>query len=414
MKRLRSLKSPLATCVAMGLLLGTLGGNARAEICLATGNQNQKTGTENGYHYELWNPVEDTSPTDECMTNNAGATFSGRWTNALDYLARRGVYYGASGQTWRQRGGFKFTYSANWQPQYVSGGNSSIGVYGWVRRVNNTGTLAEFYITENWYQWNHGQDSTAVSMGTIAVNGHVYEVIRTTRTGQPTPWGNSNFYQYVSVRKDRGTNNQTPSPAGVMSGTINVGQHFAAWEKLGLDMTGELYEIAFLAEGYKSSGTVNVTQLDITSVAAPTSVATDLSSYNVTTAEDGGNIVGWSCLADTYDCRDVSIVLTNGTSGTSFCKNATVTVEPYHARWLVGGLNPGTCTLNLISPDGTQSSKATINSTAATSMAKSLEYRAMGNKGGEQIYVTAQWEPLPEPHAHHLLPDLHGHDLWRG
>ena len=56
----------------------------------------------------------------------------------------------------------------------------------------------------------------------------------------------------MSVRKDRGTNNQSPSPAGVISGTINVGQHFAAWEKLGLDMTGELYEIAFLAEGYKS------------------------------------------------------------------------------------------------------------------------------------------------------------------
>ena len=113
------------------------------------------------------------------MTNNAGATFSGRWTNAPDYLARRGVYYGTTGQSWQQRGGLQFTYSANWQPQFVSGGNSSLGVYGWVHRVNNTGTLAEFYIIENWYQWNHGQDSTAVSMGTIAVNGPVYEVIRT-------------------------------------------------------------------------------------------------------------------------------------------------------------------------------------------------------------------------------------------
>jgi len=353
------------------------------EQCL--NDRNQKTGGGTNDHWELWNPVNDA---DNCITLGAGATFSGRWDNAQDYLARRGVFYGSgTNQNWKQRGGLQFKYTANWQPQFVSGGNSSIGVYGWVHQYGSTGATAEFYIIENWYQWNHAQDTTAQSMGVIAVNGVVYEVIKTTRTNQPTPWGNQNFSQYVSVRKDRGTPNQTPSPAGTISGTINIGQHFAAWEKLGLNMSGELYEVAFLAEGYRSTGTVSVSQLDISTLTAPTSVAVDFSSYSFSVSDEYTNIVGWTCAPDTYNCSDVSVVLTNGTSGTSFCRNATVSVTPYHARWLVGGLNPGTCTFSLISPDGTKSATATLNVSAGTAMSRAVEYRAMGNKGGEQLFV---------------------------
>jgi hypothetical protein len=392
MNRIQSSKTFLRLCLALGLCaLGMQAANAQStEYCLST-SSNQKTGDVNGFHYELWNTQGASGPTDECMTPKAGATFSGRWTNAADYLARRGYNYGSTGQTWRQRGGLKFAYTANWQPQFVANGNSSIGVYGWVHQANGKGSTAEFYIIEDWYQWNHSLDGTAQSMGLIAVNGVVYEVIKTTRTMQPTPWGTQNFNQYVSVRKDRGTSNPPPaaSPAGTISGTINIGQHFAAWEKFGLDMTGELYEVSFLAEGYGSTGTVDVSQLDISTVAAPTSVATDFGSYNVDTTADGGNIVGWTCQPDTYaNCGDVSVVLTNGTSGTSFCKNATVGVTSYHGFWLVDGLNPGTCTFSLISPDGTLSNGATINVSQGSSMARSLEYRALGNKGGEQIYLT--------------------------
>lgn len=367
---------------AAGLLLLGMQ-TAYAEECL--GSTNRITGGGTNDHWELWNPVNDA---DACMTPGTGAKFSGRWDNADDYLARRGVYYGSSGQNWRQRGGLKFAYTVDWRPQFVTGGNSSVGLYGWVRRANNTGSTAEFYIIENWYQWNHAQDDTAQVMGTMSVNGVVYDVIKTTRTNQPTPWGNQTFSQYVSVRKDRGTNNQTPSPAGVISGTINVGQHFAAWEKFGLDMTGELYEVAFLAEGYKSTGTVDVTQLDISTVAAPTSVATDLATYTLTSSgTEWGSLVAWSCQPTTYDCRDVSVVLTNGTSGTSFCQNATVAVSPYRGRWFISGLANGSCRLHMISPDGTKSGIATLNSTSGALPFRVVEYRAAGNKGGEQIFL---------------------------
>src|SRR6187455_1744816 len=165
--RTRVMRCGLAFAV---LLCGMQIASAQTEYCLSS-STNQVTGTASGYRYELWNPSGAANPSDECMTVNSGATFSGRWTNADDYLARRGVFYGSNtGQSWRQRGGMQIYYVADWQPKYVSGGNSSLGVYGWVHRgSNNVGSTAEFYIIENWYQWNHSQDTTAQSLGKIAV-----------------------------------------------------------------------------------------------------------------------------------------------------------------------------------------------------------------------------------------------------
>src|SRR4051794_23698195 len=103
------------TALRMGLVMGLLAlgiHDAEAQEQCLSGSTNQRSGDVNGFHYELWNPAGASSPTDESMPPGAGATFSGRWTNADDYLARRGFNYGSSGQTWRQRGGVKFTYTA--------------------------------------------------------------------------------------------------------------------------------------------------------------------------------------------------------------------------------------------------------------------------------------------------------------
>jgi hypothetical protein len=83
------------------------------------------------------------------------------------------------------------------------------------------------------------------------------------------------FPQYVSVRLERGTDDPAKDPPvqGRVSGNVNVGQHFAGWQKLGLDMTGELFEVTFLAEGWKSSGTVNVSNLEIMSRSSRAAVA---------------------------------------------------------------------------------------------------------------------------------------------
>ncbi|MEJ0085657.1 MAG: glycoside hydrolase family 11 protein [Pseudomonadota bacterium] len=367
----------LKLCLAFGVLMLGIQDASAQQYCLTT-SVNQRTGTRDNFRYELWNPANAASPADECMTVNAGATFSGTWTNADDYLARRGLFYGSStGQSWKQRGGLQFTYTADWRPQFVADGNSSIGVYGWVHNYNGTGSTAEFYIIENWYQWNHAQDGTAQSLGMIAINGIIYEVIKTTRNNQPTPWGNQNFSQYVSVRKNRGTNNQTPSPAGVISGTINIGQHFAAWEKLGLDMSGELYEVAFLAEGYKSTGTVNVSQLDIVTLPAPSSITATPATFNLEVG--AGSIVDWTLPAD-YSDWSSTVVPTSGCNGK-------IGLDLYHGKFLLFGQSPGTCTLAIISPDGTKSVNATVTVTQGSSMMRSVTYRAQGNKGGEQLFL---------------------------
>jgi hypothetical protein len=373
-----SARTAFQSCLALAALLSGSQVAVAQEYCLSS-STNQLTGTANGYRYELWNPAGAANPTDECMTIGSGATFSGRWNNADDYLARRGVYYGTNtGQSWKQRGGMQIYYVANWQPQFVTGGNSSLGVYGWVHRGNNNvGSTAEFYIIENWYQWNHSQDSSAQSLGKIAVNGAVYEVIKTTRNNQPTPWGNMNFSQYVSVRLGRGTNNQTPSPAGTFSAGINVGQHFAAWEKLGLDMSGELYEISFLAEGYKSSGTVNVSQLTFTTQTAPSSITARPATYNL--AVDEGTIVDWT-LPDDYSDWTASVVHSSNCNGV-------IALDMYQGKYLLFGAAPGSCTLTIYSPDGTRSTTATVNVSQGSAMSRAVEYRAMGNKGGEQMYL---------------------------
>ncbi|HKU89680.1 MAG TPA: glycoside hydrolase family 11 protein [Steroidobacteraceae bacterium] len=381
----RSLRSALAFAV---LLSGMQIASAQTEYCLSSGT-NQITGDANGYHYELWNPQGASNPSDECMTVNSGATFSGRWTNADDYLARRGIFYGTNtGRSWKQRGGLQIYYATTWTPSYVNGGNSSIGVYGWVHRGNNNvGSTAEFYIIENWYQWNHSLDSSAKSLGKIAVNGAVYEVIKTTRENQPTPWGNMNFSQYVSVRQGRGTQNQTPSPAGTFSAGINVGQHFAAWEKLGLDMSGELYEIAFLAEGYKSTGTVSVTPLTFTTQSAPSSITASPATYNL--AVDDGTIVNWTLPSDYSDW-------TGSVVQSSSC-NGVIALDMYQGKYLLFGAAPGSCTLTIYSPDGTKSATATVNVTQGAALPRTVEYRALGNKGGEQVYLTRAGKRVSAP-----------------
>jgi hypothetical protein len=371
----------LRGCLAAGLLLiGVQDAHSQTQYCLSS-STHQYTGTVDNVRYELWNPEGASGPTDECMTVNPGSTFSGTWTNAGDYLARRGWHWGSNTNTnWKTRGGLKFRYSADWQPVFVTDGNSSIGVYGWVHRANNTGTTAEFYIVENWYQWNHGQDGTAQSLGRIAVNGFVYEVIKTQRTGQPTPWGNMDFPQYVSVRVDRGTNNQTPSPAGSIGGNINVAQHFAAWEKLGLDMSGELVEVAFLAEGYLSTGTVNVSVLDMTTLTPPTSIAFSQTTYDITV--DQQVIIDWVYSPSDYGSTDVTIV--PGTGG-STCNNISLFSD--RGKWFMTGAAVGSCTLTIYSQDGTKSGTATVNVTQGNSALRVVEYRAVGNRGGEQMYL---------------------------
>src|SRR5690606_11818093 len=125
------------------------------------------------------------------------------------------------------------SYTAEWRPEWVNDGNSSIGFYGW---TNNP--VAELYITENWYQWNHGRADGREVVGVINLDGVVYDVYLVNQYGRPTPFSpdSSDFPQYVSVRRGRGSDQQNVQPGEFIRGAINLTRHLKAWEDLGLDM----------------------------------------------------------------------------------------------------------------------------------------------------------------------------------
>lgn len=200
----------------------------------ATVLTDNRTGSEDGYDYELWKDNGTTS-----MTLTGGGTFSCEWSNINNALFRKGVKFNCT-QTYQEIGNITVDYDVDYKPN----GNSYLCVYGWTRSP-----LVEYYIVESWGSW---RPPGATSKGTVTIDGGIYDVYETTRVNQPSIDGNTTFQQYWSVRQDKKT-----------SGTINVGAHFAAWEKMGMPM-GKLYEAALTVEGYQSSGSAVVKKNTIT------------------------------------------------------------------------------------------------------------------------------------------------------
>ena len=187
-----------------------------------------KTGTEDGYDYELWKDSGNTS-----MTLTGDGTFSCQWDSINNALFRKGKKFDCT-KTYSEIGNISIDFACDYEPN----GNSYLCVYGWTKSP-----LVEYYIVESWGSW---RPPGATSNGTIEVDGGVYDVYQTTRENQPSIEGNTTFEQYWSVRRDKRE-----------SGVISVSEHFKKWEEMGMKM-GNLYEAALNVEGYQSSGKANV------------------------------------------------------------------------------------------------------------------------------------------------------------
>ena len=194
-----------------------------------------KTGTEDGYAYELWKDHGNTS-----MTLTGGGTFSCEWSNINNCLFRKGKKYDCT-QTYDQLGNITIEYGVDYQPN----GNSYMCVYGWTRNP-----LVEYYIVETWGSWR--PPGAASALGTVYADGGTYDIYKTTRVNMPSIDGDTTFDQYWSVRQSKPSANGTK-----IEGTISVSQHFKAWEQVGLKM-GKMYEVALNIEGYQSSGKATV------------------------------------------------------------------------------------------------------------------------------------------------------------
>jgi endo-1,4-beta-xylanase len=90
-------------------------------------------------------------------------------------------------------------------------------VYGWTQNP-----LIEYYIVEAFGTYNPS-------------------------TNQPSIEGTRTFKQFWAVRRQHRT-----------SGTVTTGNHFAAWQKAGLQLGKHNYQI-MATEGYFSSGSATVT-----------------------------------------------------------------------------------------------------------------------------------------------------------
>jgi len=200
-----------------------------------------KTGTEDGYAYELWKDSGNTS-----MTLTGGGTFSCEWSNINNCLFRKGRKYDCT-QTYQELGNMTIEYGVDYQPN----GNSYMCVYGWTKEP-----LVEYYIVETWGSWR--PPGATESLGQIEADGGTYDIYKTVRIDQPSIIGNTTFDQYWSVRTTKPTANGTK-----IEGTISVSEHFKAWEKVGLKM-GKMYEVALNIEGYQSSGKANVYKNNLT------------------------------------------------------------------------------------------------------------------------------------------------------
>lgn len=217
------------------------------EKCIQAG-ADQQTGTQSGYYWELWNQ---NSKGTACMTLGSGGSFSGHWSGIENYLARRGLKYNET-QTHQQIGTINVKYNCDYKPS-SSGGNSYLAIYGWT-----VDPMVEYYIIEDWRNWNPSKDGSAQNKGSLTIDGSQYDIVRTTRTQQPSIKGTATFPQFFSIRKN--TRN---------SGTIQVSEHFKKWESSGMTM-GKMYEVSFVVEGYQSSGSFDFKELEMT--AGPTGV----------------------------------------------------------------------------------------------------------------------------------------------
>lgn len=200
------------------------------------------TGSADGYDYELWKDEGDTL----FNVEPGGGCFSCEWKDINNALFRRGQKFDCT-MTYEELGNISLDYGVDYQPD----GNSYMCVYGWTREP-----LIEFYIVESWGSWR--PPGAPFPIGSVTVDGAVYDIYKTTRYEQPSIDDIQTFDQYWSVRREK------PVPNGTkIEGTISISKHFDAWKKCGLEL-GKMYEVALNIEGYQSKGKAEIYKNDLT------------------------------------------------------------------------------------------------------------------------------------------------------
>lgn len=191
-----------------------------------------------GYSFTLWSNGTGTG----CMTVFGDATFKANWSAAGDFLSRVGLGFNST-KTPDQIGTLAADFA---ETKSGTAAYSNIGIYGW-----STNPLHEYYIVDDWFG---SRPVPGSKMGTITVDGGMYDVYTHTQTNQPAiTGGNATFVQFLSVR-------QSPRSCG----HISISEHFSQWATLGMQL-GNLEEAKILMEaGGNATGSIDFTTASVT------------------------------------------------------------------------------------------------------------------------------------------------------
>jgi endo-1,4-beta-xylanase len=85
-------------------------------------------------------------------------------------------------------------------------------------------------------EWTSNGKGSAqgTKVGTYSADGHTYELWKHQQVNQPSIAGTATFWQYIANRVDN---------KGASSGSVNMGTHFAAWKKAGLNLGSHDYQV---------------------------------------------------------------------------------------------------------------------------------------------------------------------------
>ena len=219
---------------------------------------------DGAYQYDVLNDFDTGDFTFEGAETDGGA-FSCSWTDVYDCTFSKGKDLSAENKSYKDYGTISCAYSIEYSPK----GISQYGLHGWVRSREKYGLeYAEFVIVDGYNEWRPFASGTsdAELLGQFTDNGCTYDIYRTCHT-QISEMTDSTFYQYASVIRSEDNRGETDSTA-YHSHRIDLDAHFRAWEEVGIDMSGALYDVAFWVVGAhsaesRSSGKANVTQNEI-------------------------------------------------------------------------------------------------------------------------------------------------------
>ena len=216
----------------------------------ASADDQQLRGCIGPYNYEMWNQD---SVGNVAMEPNAGS-FTCSWEDVDNCIFSMGKNYANRRQNYKCLSTFE--RSLGYEVEYAPKGNSFIGVHGWTRDP-----LIEYFIVEGYGDWVLPLDCK--DQGSYCINDKTYDLYKQMVYDQPSIDGTATFARYWSVCTESCSKNYQTN---YIKDYADLYRHFEAWEKLGLDMSGTLYEACLYIENYRSSGSANVKNIYFTSI----------------------------------------------------------------------------------------------------------------------------------------------------